>query len=529
MSKFCINCGNNIIDEAKFCPSCGHKQPCLVVEPKAEPVKVEPKVEPALTVAPQLFKPNEESVPFVERSQPPIKKEKTANKKRIIGLIKSALLTTLSVIMFAMAFLPIYKLEYNIFEPLDYGDELNVTVKFNAIDNVIYMFDSFRSRTDEEITDSNLTDKYEKLQIDIDDFIENPEENKKAFVKLIKISLRAFFQSEDYKTNPTLIIRGILSLAYLIVSALLFIFAIFKLLFYLNVLKGNANPSLLYKLIITCLGLLICLTAILVNQSKLIKIGGGALTTYIVFGIVFASIITLNAITGEKLKTSTIVKRSISLASSILVIALCFSSIFSVKVTGYLDSENLKNATTKIEADYYNSVFQTIHTSEEEIELIKDMNLVEKREYYKELFENNVEYYSVYEIRKGEANESINYVISILLATKTATGIPKLFALTNLFLMLALITATGVLSQNLKYFMSGEYCKIAIKTNKILSLVFASTAFVLNTIFIIFMNKMFDIYLSSIKLTLTAGLILLIIFGITTLAIPDKKDNSQLN
>lgn len=534
MSKFCINCGNKIIDEARFCPSCGYKQPDGI-EPKVEPVTVEQKVEQpikvetVITADPQLSKPNVESIPFVEYSQPPIKKKKPADKKNVTGLIKSILLTTLSVLMFAMAFLPIYKVTYNPYEGLVAGDEYNLTSKFNTVDNVILMFDSLHSKTDEEYQESNIYFKLVEMDLNQYDFINNPEENKKVFAKAFKLIFRGMLQSEDYKTTPTIIISGLLSLAYLIVSALLFIFAILKLLFYLNVLKGNANPSLLFKLIFTCLGLLICLSAISANQSKLVKIGGGALTIYIAFGIIFALFITLNAINGEKLKKSTIVKRSISLASSILVIALCFSSVFSAKITGYLDSENSKTATAKIELNYYDSVLQTIHIDEEKIELIKDMTLEEKREYYKELFENKIEHYSVYKIRKGEANKSIGYVISIVLATKTATGIPTLFALTNLFLILALITATGVLSQNLKYFMSGNYCKTALKTNKILSLVFASIAFIINTIFIIFMNNMFNLYLSAMRLSLTAGLIFLIIFGITTLAIPDKKEKSQLN
>ena len=192
MSKFCINCGIKITDETKFCPSCGYKQP-NGIEPKVEPVTVEQKVEqpikvePVLTVDTPVSTPKVESIPFIEYSQPPSKKKKTADKKKVTGLIKSILLTTLSVLMFAMAFLPIYKVTYNPYEGLVAGDEYNLTSKFNTVDNVILMFDSLHSKTDEEYQESNIYFKLVEMDLNQYDFINNPEENKKVFAKAFKL------------------------------------------------------------------------------------------------------------------------------------------------------------------------------------------------------------------------------------------------------------------------------------------------------------------------------------------------------
>lgn len=516
MSKFCINCGTSLVDEAKFCSACGHKQPTFT-----EQTETTPTIEQFVT---QRVEPIYQDTPnFIEYGSDKQLNKVEKKKTKIINLIKLITLSTLSLVMFIMAFLPIYKVEQKIS-----GEKVSVSI--NAIDNVIFMFDSFHSETYDELEDSDLYYQLEELEEEVEDIYEEDgeitPEVQRIISKYAKIFARLNLRSEDVSTTPSIITNGIISLTYLVISAITFIFAVIKLLANLEVLRTNKNLLIVYKLLVLTLGFAIILTALNVNTERLAKIGGGALTTFIVFGIAFTSIIILNILNGAKFKISNLITRSISTIVAILVIALAFSPVFSAEITANFDNGNKRTATTKFENEIYEEFFSISDEDMETIDYIKSLNKTSKKERFEEmaLFLSG---YTPQEIKKGEANYQIAYLIGTVFLSKSVDGISTIFAFTTLFFILALISATSLLIDNLKYFMTGKSDKISNMNNKILTLVFTAIAFILNIIFVITTNNMLSTYIPSIELILTAGPMIMLLFAIVLVCLPYKKEESS--
>ena len=255
MSKFCINCGTSLVDEAKFCSACGHKQPTFT-----EQTETTPTIEQFVT---QRVEPIYQDTPnFIEYGSDKQLNKVEKKKTKIINLIKLITLSTLSLVMFIMAFLPIYKVEQKIS-----GEKVSVSI--NAIDNVIFMFDSFHSETYDELEDSDLYYQLEELEEEVEDIYEEDgeitPEVQRIISKYAKIFARLNLRSEDVSTTPSIITNGIISLTYLVISAITFIFAVIKLLANLEVLRTNKNLLIVYKLLVLTLGFEIILTALNVN------------------------------------------------------------------------------------------------------------------------------------------------------------------------------------------------------------------------------------------------------------------------
>ena len=152
MNQFCIYCGTEISSEARFCHSCG--------KPISAPAAQE-CYEPQVTRCAQT------------RCESASVETAPTNKSKfnICSIIKNSILLTISILLFAMSFLPIFSIE------TDLTEDVSISTEISAIDGIVFLFDSFYKWDDDDITDSYFFDRMEDLSAEIADEYSDLEED----------------------------------------------------------------------------------------------------------------------------------------------------------------------------------------------------------------------------------------------------------------------------------------------------------------------------------------------------------------
>ena len=232
MSKFCIHCGTQLVDEARFCSNCGKPQqsaeidsadvckgtPACIVEEATAEVPTATQEAPACAVEEEVSE-----IPTVmQKEQDSFDTVSKPKKKLSVPiLIRNAVLLAVAVIMFAFSFAPIYEEEA-------YGDELYMEV--SPVNLITFMFDSFKTEDDDDLMDSPLYDEIEELSEKIqDEYDEDTEEltprGKRLRSKCLILMYRLVLQSEEYPTGISEILPAVVSFIYMLLTLALLVFA----------------------------------------------------------------------------------------------------------------------------------------------------------------------------------------------------------------------------------------------------------------------------------------------------------------
>ncbi len=517
MSKFCTKCGKELTDESLFCSACGTKQePAINEEQQTNLIenKILPNTTPKSTVS-----------NFLSNTQ-----------YTIPTIIKQFLLCLLSLVMVITIFLPVKSMtiDYN-------GDEVELGI--TPIDSIIFTVDSFSSLSSEDIQDSklyeSLLDDKEALDEALQDYDgEFNNDSTALFNSAVKKTARLLFMSEDYETNIFLVLEGIISVAYIVVSALFLIYAILKLLNYLGVINNKIYPKT-YGLSGFMLAIFIGLyTVFSIEDLSIINVflgdnldvemGAGSTLGFISFGIIYAVIISIRYFFQKSLKPFNVIKSIVTLVTSILLILLCFGPAFNTEIKAtFSDSSTKKTAIVEI----YNDVYIDMKVNDEYDELLENFEDATEEE-IAESFErllNRISYYSKREVTKGKANSIIYDIIKKSYYLQLEDFGFIISSITPIILTLISISAGYLISLILIRLMTNDYDVHAESRTKSLMLFFTILYTILNVVLILAVNNFFDTYLKY-KFTLllsTANIFALIVAIIIKLT--DKLFNKPFS
>ena len=492
MSKFCTKCGKELTDDSLFCSACGTKQePAINEEQQTNPIenKILPNTTPKSTLS-----------NFLSNTQ-----------YTIPTIIKQFLLCLLSLVMVITIFLPVKSMT------IDYdGDEVEFGI--TPIDSIIYTVDSFSSLSSEDskLYESLLDDKEALDEALQDNDGEFNNDSTALFNSAVKKTTRLLFMSEDYETNIFLVLEGIISVAYIIVSALFLIYSILKLLNYLGVINNKIYPKT-YGLSGFMLAIFIGLyTVFSIEDSSInvflgdyldVEMGAGSTLGFISFGIIYAVIISIRYFFQKSLKPFNVIKSIVTLVTSILLILLCFGPAFNTEIKAtFSDSSTKKTASVEI----YNNVYTDMKVNDEYYELFATEE--EIAESFERLL-NRISYYSKREVTKGKANSIIYDIIKKSYYLQLEDFGFIISSITPIILTLISISAGYLVSLILIRLMTNDYDVHAESRTKSLMLFFTILYTILNVVLILAVNNFFDTYLKY-KFTLllsTANIFALIV------------------
>ncbi len=388
LMKFCMNCGTQLPDAAKFCLACGAKQDFTPDAPVDAPIST--PVE-----AGNLFSPVEEVV------APPKPRVKKPMKPRAwMPILCNSLIMVIALLFIIFSFLPVIQFDIDAIVPQNLvGDKVDYQFKISTTDTFVYLFDSFKDLDQEDLLDSRLYEKLQDLAEEMQDwdaesFDELSNREKRDFNAYINMMLRLQFQSEDTRTSTYLILSSVVGLIYILVCIAFFVLATLNLLACLNVVKSGKNALYNWAMRLLCLTPMLLLGLYYVmyflfsvgSSSSGVSMSGGSLTTFILSMVVIAVLATLRLIFAKG-ASSSIRILPIVLNSVVAILVLCFTFLpvlsTSLRAT-FSGSSTTKEATIQIDSNFFSS-FELADSEIEALDSVKAMTREEKEAYFASL------------------------------------------------------------------------------------------------------------------------------------------------
>ena len=162
MSKFCTNCGTMLDNDDRFCAKCGKLQALDFAAAESVPgIDLTPTTDSNYIT--------QKTSPAFNQGEIPSANESAKAKKRISvpTLIRNSVLLAVALILFAFSFAPIFKEEI---------PRQDVALEISPIDQIVFLFDSMKMETLDDIEDSRLFDELEMLGEEIEDEYDNDRE-----------------------------------------------------------------------------------------------------------------------------------------------------------------------------------------------------------------------------------------------------------------------------------------------------------------------------------------------------------------
>ncbi len=449
-TKFCTSCGKQIPADAQFCSGCGAPQAVAEAPQNAETVVAETPVEnyaPAAQTAP-----------------------KGGVSVILTKILSPLIVASIALIMFITAFLPVIKISTG-------TDKSDSVYKIGAFNAVTFMFDSLKSVESEDLQDSLLyakfEDNYELLydevkDLDIDDFDsynELPARVKKLMNKTFILQTRMELQSEETKTNLSIVIAGLTALLYIVASVAFFAFALLNLVKALTAnsdeeAKGTIEQSKLNMLFfaipmvlaITYFSGIMSLASIGMSNASM-SLAGAASFTFVVVFLAFAASVALEIVFNLEKFISTVKEKLMKLigvgAALVLSVALLIalsSPILTAAVSAKFGGRNSeKTVNIPLETSYFAGLGMTEDEKEyadERFERDEDV-----KSYAVENLFDDFEYYTTKQIKDGKANsDNLDFVngVSVYAGIYKTNFIYGLIAL--LYIVAFALSAYGVWS-----------------------------------------------------------------------------------
>lgn len=320
--KYCIFCGQELLNDAAFCHSCGKKQIASDTEAQAE---LNGEVEKAASVVP---------VQNIEE------KPKKKVLKGVFPLIKSSILLFLALVMLITAFTPVSVLTYDI-------DDNDTTLEADiySSDILLLFFDGFEDGVDKE-----LEYKYNKLTNELSELMEEKgyeysSEYADLIEEMFKLQLRAAYQTEETTITPMLvcavifvIVRFFTVLAFFVLAVLGFVNSFEKVKLGNGKIERISMRLFIYSFLLLILGTFIfnCIFDGLVEAHG---------------SIIFSIVLSVCAIIGLIISTKIIKRRFgnikkfvyalVSIFLCVLTVALASSTYFTTEA--FIDTISQRN------------------------------------------------------------------------------------------------------------------------------------------------------------------------------------------
>lgn len=406
-TKFCSNCGKQIPADAQFCAVCGAPQATVQ---SAENISAEEA-------------PVAEAAPVTENAEG----VKAFDKKLLSKILSPLIVAAIALVMLITAFLPIVKVNAG-------TDEDAPVYKVSALNTVTFMFDSFKSMSSEDIRDSKLYEKFEDqyenfydemkdLEAeDYDSYKELPGKIKNLYNKIFVTSTRMSLQSENYKTNLSLVVAGLAALLYVAASVAFFAFAVMNLLKAISANEEEEKKEAFDQKKMNKLFLAIPMVLALAFFSgkmafttfgiseKLMSLSGAAVFTFIVVFLAFAASLALEIVFDVKKFVSEVKEKLVKLIGvavplilSVVILIALSSPVLSASVSAKFGGRSSeKKMNIPLETSYFAGLRMTESEKENADEKF-DSEDEAKELAVKSLFSGFANY-SVKDVKEGEAN-----------------------------------------------------------------------------------------------------------------------------
>ncbi len=518
MDKFCIFCGEKLPMQARFCRCCGRTQPDLSDKPQKEALNEEVQLTP------------DEPQPVLIYNE---SAERTEKKSSTPAIIRNAILLAVAVILFALSFAPFIKMEQNISQNVEgINVQLDMDVEFSPIDAITFFFDSLKSLDEEELMDSAIADELLELGADLEDEIlvgingniDFTPEGKKIMKKVIMLTARQVYQSEDYTPGPTVILPMIASVLYILLTLALLVFAILNM----TSMLGEMGYSYLLRLLAGVPGLVLVryVTYFMFSGIRNTSMAWGSLLSLILSAAAVIFVIVMSFVNKWHEKSFNIPLRAVASALSVLAICMTLSPIMTTTIEATFSGRDTES---EAHIPIYSSLFSGFELTEtewDELDALKDKSVGHKKEYFRDVFDT-FESFTKPQINSGLADINNMMYLGGLLAVDTPDSLITVFSLVTVLYFLFAIFMSMLLQQNLRCLMSGEYSKVQSLIGKIAGVVLAALILAAVISFLALLSESLFTYAPKrYSLFFSAGTVLLILFAVAACVLPGEKNKT---
>ncbi len=448
----CVACGGENPATAKFCMACGEKLALPETAPMAEAALV---VEEAasLAVAPSAM---EEASP------------KRVTYTRVMSLVRGGVCLLLSLVLLILSFMPVmtYRIDMN---ELTVGEiKGEASLRFSVIDNLCFFFDSFYQYDEDDIVESELyerlTDATEAMAEEAEDLDKGDElsaEGKRYFREIVMTTARLGMRSEDVSLPVAIAVSAALTLTYVIVALVLFIFSLIHLT-RLFIRESDLEGKVVRLICFMPFLIIFAHFATRVSLAGIELVAGKASMGAAAVGIVacalaIAFFITeriVSAVRSRTFRLRRTIVNGVTVALAVLTVCMLFTPVINTRLTAVFDgreSEKTVSAPVGVEG------FLFLDISREEMDEKLDEMGESKATKYEYLMERMryVSYYTVKEVRDGAADGFVmDFLADTFVALVGEYGKPMLIT-PYVFLLSALFVAL-VAKKSLSYLCLGR-------------------------------------------------------------------------
>lgn len=515
MDKFCMFCGEKLPMQARFCRCCGRTQPDLSDKPQDEALNEEVRITPD---EPQPVLISNESA------------ECAVKKSSVPAIVRNAILLAVAVILFALSFAPFIKMEQNIAQNVEgINVQLDMDVEFSPIDAITFFFDSFKSLDEEELMDSKIADELLELGEDIEDeilvgingSIDFTPEGKKIMKRVIILTARQVYQSEEYTTGPNVILPMIACSLYILLTLALLVFAILNM----TSVLGEKGYSYLLKLLAGVPGMILVryVTYFMFSGIRNTSMAWGSLISLILSAAAVIFVIVMSFVNKWHEKSFNIPLRAVASVLSVLAICMTLAPIMTTSIEAAFSGRDNES---EVHIPIYSSLFAGFELSEterDELDALKDMSIGHKKEYFRDTFDT-FENFTKPQVNSGLADLINMTYLRGIFAVDNSDSLVTLFSLVTFLYFLFAVFMSMLLQQNLRCLMSGEYSKIQSLIGKIAGVALAALILAATISFLAILSESLFIYApKKYSIIFGAGSVLLILFAVAACVLPGEK------
>lgn len=515
MDKFCMFCREKLPMQARFCRCCGRTQPDLSDKPQDEVLNEEVRITP------------DEPQPVLIRNE---SAECAVKKSSVPAIVRNAILLAVAVILFALSFVPFIKMEQNISQNVEgINVQLDMDVEFSPIDAITFFFDSLKSLDEEELMDSKIADELLELGEDIEDEIlvgingsvDFTPEGKKIMKKVIVLTARQIYQSEDYTTGPTVILPMIACSLYILLTLALLVFAILNM----TSILGEVGYSYLLRLLAGVPGLVLVryVTYFMFSGIRNTSMAWGSVLSLILSAAAVIFVIVMSFANRWHEKSFNIPLRAVASVLSVLAICMTLSPIMTTTIEATFSGRDTES---EAHIPIYSSIFGGFDFTEtewDELDALKDKSPGHKKEYFRDAFDT-FEIFTKPQVNSGLADLNNLMYIRGMLTVDNPDSLITVFSLVTALYFLFAIFMSMLLQQNLRCLMSGEYSKVQSLIGKIAGVVLAALILAAAISFLALLSESLFTYApKKYSIFFSAGTILLTLFAVAACVLPGEK------
>lgn len=386
------------------------------------------------------------SLESVTEDQPSKTKTKRYNKNFIITLIKRSVVLAMAILMLAAAFLPMITVEGEIYDQ-------ETVISFGAIDGIDMFICSLYSLNIEDVSEE-LEDLYEEAKGYESDWEDGDELDK--YAEYAKSTAKVALKSENMNTYLSLIFSAVLSVAQIVLSVLLVIFAAIS--FSTSFIKRKKDflgvSVLLIGINAVCMFVNVFAFKLSFGSSSMTSVSAIQILTTVLAAVMFIAFFVLKLVVDkESIKISAIVKRSLSFVFAVIMILLAGAPILSTTVKTTFESQSKE----KTETSYLNaSLFSSFEISESGRDSFEDrLNSETVDEHIRSAFKG-FSYFTKREYAKGEAESVNKNILSLLTLSWKGYEYCSVFALGTIAVILLFAAAAFLIMQNVYELATGK-------------------------------------------------------------------------